>query len=108
MGYNVELHNNLAKEINVKFTTMRWAEHIAKIGDNRKVFKILTGKPLGKRPMWKPSYRWENSIRNDLKKIDVNIRIKWINIRSTDLVWILESPCEGGNEPPTSIRHGIN
>jgi len=45
---------------------MRSAEHVARMGDMRNKYKILTGKPEGKRPLGKPSRRWEDNIRMDL------------------------------------------
>ena len=40
----------------------------------RRAFKILTGTPIGKRPLGRPRPRWENNIRMDLKEIGVNTR----------------------------------
>ena len=42
------------------------------------VFKILTGKPTGKRPLGRPGLRWEDNIRMDLKEIDINTK-NWAN-----------------------------
>ena len=41
-------------------------------------FKILTGKPTGKRPLGRPRHRWEGNIRMDFKEIDVHTR-NWVN-----------------------------
>ena len=46
--------------------------------DGRSAFKILTGTPIGKRPLGKPRLRWENYIRMDLKEIGVNAR-NWVD-----------------------------
>ena len=46
---------------------MRWVSHVARIEEGRRVFKILIGKPTGKRPLRKPRRRWEDNIRMDLK-----------------------------------------
>ena len=40
--------------------------------DGRSAFKILTGKPTGKRPLGRPRRRWEDNIRMNLEKIDIN------------------------------------
>ena len=40
--------------------------------ESRSAFKILTGKPTGKRPLWRPRRRWEDNIRMDLEEIRVN------------------------------------
>ena len=42
--------------------------------EGRSTFKILTGKPTGKRPLGKSKRRWESNIRMDLKEIGINIR----------------------------------
>jgi hypothetical protein len=41
----------------------------AHLGEERKVYKVLVGKPEGKRPLGKPRYRWEDGIRMDLREI---------------------------------------
>ena len=51
---------------------MRWAEHVARMEEGRGAFKILTGKPTGKRPLGRPRRRWEDNIRMDLEKIGFN------------------------------------
>ena len=40
--------------------------------ESRSAFKILTGKPKGKRPLWRPRRRWEDDIRIDLEEIGIN------------------------------------
>jgi len=47
---------------------MGWAGHVARMGDRRDVFRVLVGKPEGKRPLGKPRRRWEVSITMDLQK----------------------------------------
>ena len=46
--------------------------------EGRSVFKILTGKPAGKRPLGSPRYRWEYNIKIDLKEISINTR-NWVD-----------------------------
>jgi hypothetical protein len=48
---------------------MRWAGHVAHMGEERKVYKLLVGKPKGKRPPGKQRRRWEDGIRMDLREI---------------------------------------
>jgi hypothetical protein len=48
---------------------MRWAEHVARMGEERNVYKVLMGKPEGKRPLGRPRRRWEDGIRMDLREI---------------------------------------
>jgi hypothetical protein len=47
---------------------MRWAGHVARMGDERKVYKVLVGKPEGKRPLGRPRRRWDDGIRMDLRE----------------------------------------
>ena len=54
------------------------AGHLARMEENRKASKILTCKPIGKRPLGRPRSRWEDNIRMDLKEIGFNTR-NWIN-----------------------------
>ena len=42
--------------------------------EGRSAFKILAGKPTGKRPLGRPRHRWEDNIRMDLKEIGINTR----------------------------------
>ena len=50
---------------------MRWAGHVARLEEGRSAFKILTGKPTGKRRLGRPRHRWEENIRMYLKGICV-------------------------------------
>jgi hypothetical protein len=60
---------------------MRWAGHVARIGDERKVYKVLMGKPEGKRPLGRPRRRWQDGIRMDLRKIGSGT-VDWIRLGS--------------------------
>jgi hypothetical protein len=53
----------------VKSRQMRWARHVARMGEERKVYKVLVGKPEGKRPLGRPRRMWEDGIRMDLREI---------------------------------------
>jgi hypothetical protein len=44
----------------VKSRRMRWAGHVARMGEEKKVNKVLVGKPNGKRPLRRPRHRWED------------------------------------------------
>jgi hypothetical protein len=48
---------------------MRWAGHVAHIGEEKNVYRVLMGKPEGKRPLGRPRRRWEDGIRMDLREI---------------------------------------
>jgi hypothetical protein len=63
----------------IKSRRMRWAGHVACIGQERKVYRILVGKPEGKRPLERPSRRWEDGIRMDLREIGWG-NVDWIQL----------------------------
>ena len=56
----------------IKSRRLRWAGHVARMEEGRSAFKILTGKPTGKRPLERPRRRWEDNIRIDLEEIGIN------------------------------------
>ena len=56
----------------IKSTRLRWAGRAARMEEGRSAFKILTGKPTGKRPLGRPRRRWEDNIRMDLEDIGIN------------------------------------
>ena len=64
---------------------LRWAGHVVRMEEGRSAFKILTGKPTGKRPLGRPRCRWEENIRMDLtidlKEIGINTSIGLIRLR---------------------------
>ena len=52
-----------------KSRRMRWAGHVARMGDRRGVFRVLVGKPVGKKPLRRPRRRWEDNITMDLQEV---------------------------------------
>ena len=56
----------------IKSRRLRWAGHVARMDEGRRAFKILTGKPTGKRPLRRPRHRWEDNIRMDREVIGIN------------------------------------
>jgi hypothetical protein len=65
--HNEELHNLYSSPDIIrqgKSRRMRWAGHVARMGEERKVYKVLMGKPEGKRPLGRPRRRWEDGIRS--------------------------------------------
>jgi hypothetical protein len=48
---------------------MRWAAHVARKGERRGVYRVLAGKPEGKRPLGIPMHRWEVNIKMDLQEV---------------------------------------
>ena len=53
----------------VKSRRMRWAGHVARMGEDRGVYRVLVVKPEGKRPLERPRRRWEDNIKMDLQEV---------------------------------------
>jgi transcription termination factor 2 len=51
----------------IKLRRMRWAGHVARMEGTRNAYRILVGKPVGKRPLGRPRRRWLDSIKMDLR-----------------------------------------
>ena len=49
---------------------MRWAGHVAHMGERRVVYRVLVGKPEGKRPLGRLRHRWEDNIKMDLQEVE--------------------------------------
>ena len=62
----------------IKFRRLRWPGHIASMEEGRSAFKMLTGKPTGKRPSGRPRRRWEDNIRMDLEEYGINVG-NWVD-----------------------------
>jgi hypothetical protein len=63
----------------IKSRRMRWAGHVACIGERRGVFRVLVGKPKENRPLGRPKRRWENSIKTDLQELEYGV-MDWIEL----------------------------
>ena len=74
--HNEEL-NDLYSLLNIvrviKSRRMRWAGHVARMGEKRGVYRFLLGKPEGRRPLGRPRRRWVDNIRMDLQEVDVGM-----------------------------------
>jgi hypothetical protein len=53
----------------IKSRRMRWARHVARMGEKTNAYRILVGKPEGKRPLGRPRRRWVDNIKMDLREI---------------------------------------
>jgi len=58
---------------------MRWAGHVARTGEEREVYRVLVGKPEGRRPMWRPRRRWVDNIRMDFQEVGCGF-MDWIGL----------------------------
>jgi len=54
----------------IKSRRMRWAGHVAHTGEERGVYRVLVGKPEGKRPLGIPRHRWVDNIRMDIQEVE--------------------------------------
>jgi hypothetical protein len=63
----------------IKSRRMRWAGHVARIGEKRNAYRILVGKPEGKRPRGRPRRRWVDNTKIDLREMG------WDGMDWTDL-----------------------
>ena len=69
---------------------MRWAGHVARTGEERGVYRVLVGKPEGRRPLGRPRCRWVD-IRMDLQEVGCGY-MDWIGlVRDRDRWWALVS-----------------
>jgi hypothetical protein len=87
--HNEELHNlHSSPDIirQVKSRRMRWAGHVARMGEGRKVYRVLVGKPEGKRPLGRPRRRWEDGVRMDLREIGLGC-VDWIRLAQDRNRW---------------------
>ena len=58
---------------------MRWTGHVACMGERIGVYKVLVGKPEGKRPLGRPRHRWEDNIKMDFQEVECG-GIDWITL----------------------------
>ena len=80
--HNEEL-NNLYPSTNIvrviKSRRMRWAEYVARMGEERGAYRVLVGKPEGRRPVGRPTRRWVDNIRMDLQEVGCGY-VDWIGL----------------------------
>jgi hypothetical protein len=58
---------------------MRWAEHVARIGERRGIYKILVGKSEGKRSLGRPRRKWQDNIKMELQEVGCG-GMDWIEL----------------------------
>ena len=62
----------------VKSRRMRWAGNVARMGEGRGVYRVLVGKPEGKRPLGRPRHRWKDNIKMDIQEVETGW--SWLRI----------------------------
>jgi hypothetical protein len=87
--HNEELHDLYSSPSIIriiKWRRVRWAWHVARMGEKRNVYRLLVGKPEGKRPLGSPRRRWMDNIKMDLLEIGVNV-VDWIGVAQVRYSW---------------------
>jgi hypothetical protein len=90
--HNEELHGLYSSPSIVrviKARRMRWAGHVARIGEVRVAYNILVGRPEGRRPLGRPRRRWKDNIKMDLTEIGLGMWIGFIGLRIGTGGWLL-------------------
>jgi hypothetical protein len=64
----------------IKVRRMRWAGHVAPMGEVRGAYNILVRRPEGRRPLGRPKRRWEDNIKMDLREIGLGMWIGFIGL----------------------------
>jgi hypothetical protein len=87
--HNDELHDlysspNIVRVI--KSRRVRWAGHVARMGRGRCIYRVLVGRPEGKRPLGRPRCGWEDNIKMDLREIGID-GANWIRLAQNRVQW---------------------
>jgi len=70
----------------IKSRRMRWAGHVARVGQERELYRVLVGKPEGRRPLRRPRRRWADNIRTDLQELGCGYT-DWIGLAQVTDRW---------------------
>ena len=71
----------------IKSRRMRWAGHVARMGEERRAYRVLVGKPEGKRSLGRPRRRWVDNNRMDLQEVGGGY-VDWIDkIEKNEMGW---------------------
>jgi len=81
---------------------MRWAGHVARMGEERGVYRVLVGKPEGNRPLGRSRRRWVDNIRMDLQEVGCGY-VDWIGLAQDKDSW---RTLKCGNELSGSVKCG--
>jgi hypothetical protein len=63
----------------IKSRRMKWAGHVARMGEGRGVYRVLVERPEEKRPLGRPRHRWEDNIKMELREIGID-GANWIRL----------------------------
>ena len=70
----------------IKLRRIRWAGHVAHMGEEKEAYRVLVGKPEGKRPLGRPRRRWVDNIRMDLQEVGCGY-VDWIGLAQDRDMW---------------------
>jgi hypothetical protein len=70
----------------IKLRRMRWAGHVARMGEKRNIYRLLVGKPEGKRPLGRPRRMWIDNIKMDILEIGASV-VDWIGLAQDRYRW---------------------
>jgi hypothetical protein len=87
--HNTELHDLYSSQSIIgiiKSRRMRWASHVARMGEKRNAYRLLVGKPDGKKPLGRPRRRWVYNIRMDLGEVGWG-DVDWISLAKDRNRW---------------------
>ena len=87
--HNEEL-NDLYSSPNIvrvmKSRRTRWAGHVARMGEERGMYRVLVGKPEGRRPLGRPRRRWVDNIRTDVQEVGC-VYMEWTGLAQDRERW---------------------
>jgi hypothetical protein len=83
----------------IKSRRMKFAGHVARMGEKRNAYRTLVGNPGGKRPLVRPRHRWVDNIKIDLREVG------WDGMDWIDLAQDMDQWTALVNEPSGSIKH---
>ena len=103
---------------------MRWAGHVAHMGEERGAYRVLLGKPEGKRPLGRPRRRWVDNIRMDLQEVGCGYmdwigltqdRDRWetlvsavMNLRVPEIAGNFLTSCKPVSFSRKTLHHGVS
>jgi hypothetical protein len=87
--HNEELHNLYSSPSIIRIIRsrrMKWAGHVARMGQKRNVWRLLVGKQEGKRPLGRSRRKWTDNIKMDLLEIGLSV-VHWIGLAQDRYRW---------------------
>jgi hypothetical protein len=89
MDFNTKLRDFYSSPSIIKISNsrkMRWAGHVARMGEKKNSYRLLVGTPEGKRPLGRPRHRWADNIRMDLGEVGWG-DVDWIGLAKDRNRW---------------------